>query len=97
MLLAPVVRAGGAHTRQDTCDGDSGGPLVLKRRPGKRDILVGITSYGPYNIRCGAVNGRNIGVRRGAGGGYQGGGPPPALGAQGRFGISGCSNMPVDV
>ncbi|KAL4457740.1 hypothetical protein ABPG75_012605 [Micractinium tetrahymenae] len=53
--------AGGALTRQDTCSGDSGGPLVLKRQ-GKPDILVGVTSYGPSDIRCGAVNGRNIGA-----------------------------------
>lgn len=64
--------AGGQLTRQDTCDGDSGGPLVLKR-PGKRDLLVGITSYGVTDV-CGAANGDNIGVRRAAGGRGRGGG-----------------------
>lgn len=54
------ICAGGQLTRQDTCDGDSGGPLVLKR-PGKRDLLVGITSYGVTDV-CGAANGDNIGA-----------------------------------
>ncbi len=45
---------GAGDLKKDSCQGDSGGP-ALKRfnRKGKRDVLVGVVSYGPAFFACG--------------------------------------------
>eukprot|EP01025_Chloroclados_australasicus_P004964 TRINITY_DN1138_c0_g1_i4.p1 TRINITY_DN1138_c0_g1~~TRINITY_DN1138_c0_g1_i4.p1 ORF type:complete len:317 (-),score=5.77 TRINITY_DN1138_c0_g1_i4:611-1561(-) len=41
----------GFNRRTDTCSGDSGGPLVVRGDTRRRDILVGIASWGP-RLQC---------------------------------------------
>ena len=45
---------GAGDERRDSCQGDSGGPALARfDRKGKRDLLVGIVSYGPSMYACG--------------------------------------------
>ena len=45
---------GAGDLRRDSCQGDSGGPALKSfNRRGKRDVLVGVVSYGPSLFACG--------------------------------------------
>lgn len=45
----------------DTCEGDSGGPLIFEDSDSQRDILVGVTSFGPEI--CGSRRLPSVGTR----------------------------------